>query len=105
MNSVPAVAPRPTNLAAIPRLLAYAQRLGLERWLARPKRGLSTLAVSLVWLVLAWRGTGRPQRLDRLDEPLLAALLGRERLPTARTLTRSLGYFPAQGRRRAVEAS
>jgi hypothetical protein len=105
MTSVASVGAQPTNLAAIPRLLAYSQTLGLERWLARPKRGLSTLALSLVWLVLAWRGTGRPHRLDLLEEPLLAALLDRERLPTARTLLRSLEYLPAQGLRRAVEAS
>jgi DDE family transposase len=105
MQSVPPVGGRPTNLAAVPRLLAYAQGLGLERWLGRPKRGIGTLALSLVWLVLAWRGTGRPQRLDLLDEPLLAALLGRARVPTARTLLRSPAYFSAQGVRRAVEAS
>jgi hypothetical protein len=105
MPSVPPVGARPTNLAAIPRLLAYTQALGLERWLRRPKRGLSTLALSLIWLVLAWRGTGRPHRLDLLDEPLLAALAGCERRPTARTLARSPGYFSAQGVRRAVEAS
>ena len=83
------VAPRhelqPTNLAPLPGLLAYTQALGLETYLARPKRGLSTLALTLVWLVLAWRGTGRPHHLDQLDEPLLAALVGRDRLPSART--------------------
>lgn len=105
MTSVASLGVQPTNLAALPRLLAYTQGLGLERWLARPKRGLSTLALSLVWLVLAWRGTGRPERLDLLDEPLLAALLGRPRRPTARTLTRSPAYLPAHGVRRAVEAS
>src|SRR5688500_17563833 len=105
MTSVAPGAARPTNLGAIPRLLAYTQGLGLERLLHRPKRGISTLALSLVWLVLAWRGTGRPHRLELLDEPLLAALLGERRLPTARTLTRSLGRVPAQGMRRAVEAS
>jgi hypothetical protein len=105
MTSVPSVGAQPTNLAAIPRLLAYTQALGLERLLRRPKRGISILALSLVWLVLAWRGTGRPHRLGLLDEPLLAALLGRERLPTARTLARSLGYVAAQGMRRAVEGS
>jgi hypothetical protein len=105
VTSVPVVHAWPTNLAAIPRLLAYTQALGLERWLERPKRGIGTLALSLVWLVLAWRGTGRPHRLDLLDEPLLAALLGRGELPTARTLTRSLAYLSAQGVRRAVEAS
>jgi hypothetical protein len=77
----------------------------LERHLSRPKRGISTLALALVWLVLAWRGTGRPERLDLLDEPLLAALLGRARRPTARTLLRSLRSFSAHGVRRAVEAS
>src|SRR5688572_7387675 len=105
MTSVASVAAQPTNLAALPRLLAYTQGLGLERLLDRPKRGLSTLALSLVWLVLAWRGTGRPHRLDLLEEPLLAALLGERGLPTARTLTRSLEYVSAQGMRQAAEAS
>jgi Transposase DDE domain len=105
VTSVPPAVPRPTNLAALPRLLAYAQALGLEGYLSRPKRGLSTLALALVWLVLAWRGTGRPHRLGLLDEPLLAALLGRARLPTAQTLHRSLGYFSAKAVRGAVEAA
>jgi hypothetical protein len=104
MTSVAPVGGQPTNLAAAPRLLAYTQALGLEGWLARPKRGLSTLALASIWLVLAWRGTGRPERLDQLDEPLLAALLGRERRPTARTLLRSPAYFSAHDVRRAVEA-
>ena len=105
MASVPPSAARPTNLAPLPRLLAYAQALGLERHLARPKRGLSTLALALVWLILAWRGTGRPHRLGLLDEPLLAALLGRARLPTAQTLHRSLARFSAKAVRAAVEAA
>jgi len=102
MESVP---PRPTNLAAVPRLLSYAQSLGLERHLFRAKRGIPTLGLALVWLVLAWRGTGRPHRVGLLDEPLLAALLGRSRAPTAQTLHRSLRYFSAQAVRRAVEAA
>lgn len=102
MESVP---PRPTNLAALPRLLAYAQSLGLERHLVRAKRGIPTLALALVWLVLAWRGTGRPHRAGLLEEPLLAALLGRGRLPTARTLHRSLRYFCPKAVRQAVEAA
>ena len=102
MESVP---PRPTNLANIPRLLSYARSLGLERHLFRAKRGVPTLALALVWLVLAWRGTGRPQRVELLDEPLLAALLGRGRVPSARTLHRSLHYFSAKAVRRAVEAA
>src|SRR5215210_3386630 len=97
MTSVPPLGAQPTNLAAIPRLLAYAQGLGLERRLGRPKRGIGVLALSLVWLVLAWRGTGRPHRLGLLEEPLLAALLGRARVPTARTLLRRVGYVSAQG--------
>ena len=105
MDSVSPVGARPTNLARLPRLLAYAQGLGLERHLSRAKRGIPALALALVWLVLAWRGTGRPERLDLLDEPLLAALLGRARRPTARTLLRSLRFFSAHGVRRAVEAS
>jgi hypothetical protein len=105
MTSVAPVGAQPTNLAAAPRLLAYTQALGLEGWLARPKRGLSTLALALIWLVLAWRGTGRPERLDQMDAPLLTALLGRARRPTARTLLRSPAYFSAHDVRRAVEAS
>jgi hypothetical protein len=99
------VAPRPTNLASLPRLLAYAQSLKLERHLFRAKRGVPTLALALVWLVLAWRGTGRPHRLGLLEEPLLAALLGRSRAPSARTLHRSLAYFSAKAVRQAVEAA
>ena len=99
------VAPRPTNLAAVPRLLSYAQSLKLERHLFRAKRGVPTLALALVWLVLAWRGTGRPHRLGLLDEPLLAACLGRGRVPSSRTLHRSLRYFSATAVRRSVEAA
>lgn len=99
----PAVSP--TNVAPLARLFAYAQGLGLEASLARRKRGIATLAVVLVWLALAWRGTGRPEHLDSLDEPLLAALIGRARLPCARTLRRSLAYFPAKAVRGAVEAA
>jgi hypothetical protein len=107
MPSVPAApsAVRPTNLAPLPRLLAYAQALGLERHLFRAKRGIPTLVLALVWLVLAWRGTGRPHRLSLIDEPLLAALLGRPRLPAAQTLHRSLDAFSANGVRAAVEAA
>jgi Transposase DDE domain len=96
---------QPTNAAPLVRLFAYTQTLGLEQWLARPKRGVSTLVLSLLWLVLAWRGSGRPYHLTLLHEPLLAALLGVPRLPTAETLRRSLAYFPAQAVRRAVEAA
>src|SRR3712207_8187862 len=46
--------------------------------LARSKRGVSTLALSLVWLALAWRGSGRPYRLCFVTEPLLAALRSEE---------------------------
>ena len=107
MSIVPAApaALLPTNVAPLPRLFAYAQALGLERWLHRPKRGLPTLALALLWLVLAWRGSGRPQHLADLDEPLLAALLGRQRLPDPRTLHRSLAHFAAHDVRAAVEAA
>jgi hypothetical protein len=105
MISVPSFGAQPTNLAPLPRLLAYAQGLALEGHLSRAKRGIPTLALALIWLVLAWRGTGRPERLDQMDEPLLAALLWRARCPTARTLLRSLAYFSAHDVRRAVEAS
>jgi hypothetical protein len=107
MASVPRALPRvqPTNAAPLPRLFAYTQTLGLERWLARRKRGLSTLVLSLLWLTLAWRGSGRPYHLSLLQEPLLAALLGVTRLPAAESLRRSLAYFPAQALRHAVEAA
>ena len=105
MPSVAPAAPAPTNLAPLPRLLAYAQSLGLERYLFRAKRGIPTLVLALVWLVLAWRGTGRPHRLGLVDEPLLAALLDRPRLPCAQTLHRSLEHFSAKPVRAAVEAA
>jgi hypothetical protein len=96
---------QPTNAVPLAELLAYTQTLGLERWLQRPKRGLSTLVLSLVWLALAWHGSGRPYQLAHLDEPLLAVLLGLSGLPTGETLRRSLAHFPTQAVRRAVEAA
>ena len=104
LTPAPVPAPLPTALAPLPRLLAYTQALGLERQLQRPKRGLATLVLALVWLVLAWRGSGRPHHLGDLDEPLLAALLG-GRLPCPKTLHRSLGYFAAHDVRAAVEVA
>lgn len=95
----------PTRSAPLPRLVAYAQALGRERFLTRRKRGFTTLTLAVVWLVLAWWGSGRPAHLALLDDPLLVALLGAERLPTPRTLLRSLGHFPARALRAAVEAS
>ena len=92
---------QPTNLAPLPRLLAYAQSLGLERHLRWPKRGVPTLALALLWLVLAWRGSGRPAHLAHGDEPLL----GCARLPCPRTLRRSADHFAAREVRRAVEAA
>src|SRR3954468_10388338 len=91
----------PTNAAPLPRLLAYVQALGLERHLHRPKRGLPTLALALLWLVLAWRGSGRPQHLEQVDEPLLAALLGDRPLPCPRTLRRGADHFAAHDVRAA----
>ena len=96
---------QPTRSAPLVRLLAYTQSLGLEPYLDRRKRGLSTLVLSLVWLVLAWQGSGRPHHLDQLADPLLTALLGVARLPTPQTLHRSLTYFSAQAIRAAVEAA
>jgi DDE family transposase len=107
MASVPRALPavQPTNAAPLARLFAYTQTLGLERWLARRKRGVSTLVLSLLWLTLAWRGSGRPYHLSLLQEPLLVALLDVPHLPTAETLRRSLPYFPAQALRHAVETA
>ena len=96
---------QPTRSAPLVRWLAYTQRLGLEPYLDRRKRGLSTLVLSLVWLVLAWQGSGRPHHLRQLADPLLAALLGVARLPPPQTLHRSLAYFSAQTIRAAVEAA
>src|SRR5919199_383531 len=89
-------AAQPTNLAPLAQLFAYTQALGLERWLARPKRGVSTLVLSLLWLTLAWCSSGRAYHLSLLQESLLAALLGLDHLPSAEPLRRSLAYFPAQ---------
>jgi hypothetical protein len=107
MPSVPVAPapPAPTNAAPLPRLFAYTQALGLEPYLQRTKRGVSTLALALVWLTLAWRGTGRPERLPQLAEPLLAALLDRPRLPAPETLRRGLAAFSTKGVREAVEAA
>jgi hypothetical protein len=101
----PAFSPLPTDLARLPQLLAYTESLGLERYLHRPKRGIPTLAVALLWLCLAWRGSGRPYHLTHYEEPLLAALIGQHRLPCDQTLYRSLAYFSAKALRRAVEES
>ena len=101
----PAAEPQPTNVAPLAPLFASVQRLGLDRGLGRRKRRLSTLALSLVWLALAWRGSGRPHHLGLLADPLLAALLGLERLPTPQTLHRSLAYFAAHDVRAALEAA
>src|SRR5262245_12157385 len=95
----------PTNLAPLPRLLAYTQALGLERYLHRRKRGLSLSVLTLLWLVLAWRGSGRPEHVDLLADPLLLALVGRPHVPSPRTLRRSLRHFSGQGVRHAVEAA
>jgi hypothetical protein len=95
--------PLPTDLARLPQLLAYTESLGLERSLHRPKRGIPTLSLALLWLCLAWRGSGRPYHLGHYEEPLLAALIGRHRLPCDQTLYRSLAYFSAKALRRAVE--
>lgn len=66
----------PTNLAPLPRLLAYRQSMDLARHLRRPKRGVPMLALALLWLVLAWRGSGRPEHLRH------AGAASRPRLPT-----------------------
>jgi hypothetical protein len=86
----PASPVQPTRSAPLVRLLAYTQSLGVEPYLDRRKRGLSALVLSLVWLILAWQGSGRPHHLRQLADPLLAALLGVARLPTPQTLHRSI---------------
>ena len=79
MTSVAPVGAQPTNLAAAPRLLAYTQALGLEGGLARPKRGLSTLALALIWLVLAWRGPRVAPKMPD-DQGLMAGRAGSGRV-------------------------
>ena len=100
-----AVAAQPTNAAPLPELFAYTQGLGLERHLLRAKRGVGTLALSLLGMGLAWRGTGRPERLGALEEPVRATLVGRPALPSAQALRRGRGYWPARALRAAVEAA
>ena len=46
------------NVVQLPALLAYTQGLGLERFLARTKGGLSSLSLALLWLVLTGRSDG-----------------------------------------------
>src|SRR5688500_7165714 len=61
MTSVAGAPPTlPTASATLPGLLAYTEALGLERYLRRPKRGVASLTLALLWLVLAWRGRGAP---------------------------------------------
>src|SRR5947209_3069738 len=103
MASVAPASPQPTDLAALPALQSYAEQLGLDCHLTRPKCGLSTLAASVLWLCLAWRGSGRPYHFCHLDEPFLAAIIGRPQLPTPRTLYRSLAYYSAHALRQAVQ--
>ena len=107
MSSVrpPAASPQPTNAVPLARLFAYTQSLDLHEHLERYKRGVSTLALSLVWLALAWRESGRPHHLSLLTEPLLAALVGLARWPAPQTLHRSLAYFSAHAVRAAVETA
>lgn len=80
--------PLPTDLAPLPLLLAYVQQLNLRCWLEHPKEGVSTLVLAACWLVLAWRGSGRPEHLALLDEPPLLSPLGLDRPPSASTLLR-----------------
>lgn len=54
----PSPAALPTNGAPLPRV-ASAQSLSLERYLARTKCGISSLALALVWLALPRRGSGQ----------------------------------------------
>jgi hypothetical protein len=105
MASVPPASPRPTALAALPDLLSYTQHLGFDHLLIRPKRGLSTLAASILWLCLAWRSSGRPYHLVHFDEPFLAAIIGRPQFPAPRTLYRSLAYYSAHALRLAVQGA
>src|SRR5579884_880487 len=95
----------PTNLAPLAQLLAYTQRLGLEPFLDRRKRGCTTLMLAIIWLVLAWRGSGRPYHVRYLADPLLYPFLNRIDLPSATTLARGLAYFSAKQVRAAVEAA
>jgi hypothetical protein len=95
----------PTGLAALPCLLAYTQQLDLRRWLDRPKRGIPTLVLAVWWLVLSWRGSGRPAHGALLDEPLLLGVLGQEQRPNSSPLLRSLRYFSAHDLRHAVQTS
>jgi len=104
-TAVAAPVPRPTNLAALPRLLAYPQSLDLADLLHHRQRGIAVLVLALLWLVLAWRGRGRPQHLATLDDPVLLARLGLKPLPTDRTLRRRLRPLSAHGVRRAVETA
>ena len=82
----PHPAVQPTNLAPLPALLAYTQALALARFLARRNRGFSPLVLSLVWLTLAWRGSGRREHLEQFTDPLLVALLACGQLPSPQTL-------------------
>jgi hypothetical protein len=100
-----AAAALPTDLAGLPGCWRTPRPWACNAFLFRPTQGIPSLVLALVWLVLAWRGTGRPHHVAELREPLLAALLGRDRLPSATTLYRSLRRFSAQAVRGAVETA
>jgi hypothetical protein len=80
MARVPTLRALPTNQAPLVRLLAYSQALGLERHLRRAKRGVPTLVLRLVWLVLAWRGSSRPRSAAKSGSFRRRTCSGRPRL-------------------------
>jgi hypothetical protein len=103
MASEPTAAPAvlPTNAAPLARLFAYPQALGLERCLHRAKRGVPTLVLALLWLALAWRGSGRPTRAATSGSSSSPIRCGRPRLPCTKTLRAGLSYVPARALRAA----
>lgn len=95
--------PGVTSLACLPKLLSYTQQVLPKEAFVRPGRGVSLWSLALIWLVLAWRGSGRATHLPYFADAVLAVLVGLTALPCSKTLARSLSRCAVRPIRRALE--
>lgn len=96
--------PLVTSLACLPRLVSYSQQVLAKGAFLRAGRGVPLWSLALLWLVLAWRGSGRATHLPYVADGVLALLAGLSTLPCSKTLARSLHRFPVRALRQALEA-
>lgn len=104
MGSLSRPIPPVTGLAPLPLLLAYTERVLPKSAFVSTGRGVSTVGMALLWLVLAWRGSGRPSHLRLLVDAVIAVLVGLSVLPCPKTLARSLDRFAVRPLRHMLEA-